>query len=118
MGAVTGPALPGSPGKAVADSRFRCCVTGAGRDERGPLAAKLIAQRRGGAAAESRQGTALLTGNMVTAGLQGGGDRSPPERRTGGVQTRFPYLLAAVVMVSDRVLHLRGRGLPCPNRAR
>jgi hypothetical protein len=85
MGAVTGRALPGSPGKAVADSRFRCCATGAGRDERGPLAAKLIAQRRGGAAAESRQGTALLTGNMVTAGPQGGGDRSPPERRTGGV---------------------------------
>jgi hypothetical protein len=55
---------------------------------------------------------------MVTAGPQGGGDRPPPDRRTGGVQIRFPYLLAEVVVVGDRVLHLRGRVLLCPNRAR
>jgi hypothetical protein len=67
---------------------FRCRVRGEGGDERGQLVAKLMAQRRGGVAAESRQGTALLAGKMATAGPQRGGDRPPPERRADGVQTR------------------------------
>jgi hypothetical protein len=33
---------------------FRCRVRGEGGDERGQLVAKLMAQRRGGVAAESR----------------------------------------------------------------
>jgi len=89
-GAVTGRAWPGSPGQAVADSRFRYASRVRAAMNAAHWRPSSLRNRRGGAAAESRQGTALLTGNMVTAGPQGGGDRSPPERRTGGVQTRFP----------------------------